>query len=164
MKAFDDLNTTECLIEWGLEKLYFDEHTIEKLCLNKIKEAENEIFWIPSCKPIIYDQEIVNINDLTSKNKIENLKQRAVRIAAREPQFRARRNVIVGPQFRPYRKPVPIPQWEPWNGERVVAESNFCWDEREIKMRWNERERHSLFLAIYYPKSISKRKFRRLGE
>ena len=143
-------NEIPCVALWGLEKEYLDDWTSERLT-NSPTGIE---LWVHKEEPTVYAQESFSVPH--DKNFIEKLKKKATRIAAKEPQFRARRQAAleIGPWVNEIR-------WEPWQGEKRLPDVDVLYDYRQIKLipKWANRfkkrgdlkERHSLFLIVFYP-------------
>lgn len=146
-----------CVALWGLEKEYIDDWTSERLT----GSPTGIELWVHKEEPTIYAQESFDVP--YNKNFIKEIKRKATRIAAAEPQFRARRNAAL--EIGPWDGKL---KWEPWQGEKRLPDVNVLYDYRQInlKPKWvndfkkkgDLKERQSLFLIVFYPDVVGEEK------
>ena len=139
-----------CVALWGLEKEYLDDWTSERLT----GSPTGIELWVHKEEPTVYAQESFDIP--YNKNFIEKIKRKATKIAAAEPQFRARRNAAL--EIGLWDGKI---EWEPWQGEKRLPDVDVLYDYRQIHLKpgWindlkeigDLKERQSLFLIVFYP-------------
>ena len=134
-QAMQDLRTL-INVTWLVGPTFYGDDFDDTQCLilwGLERQYNDRGMWVHVDPPTLYGKEVLGVDDT------DDLRKYAVRTATKDPQFRARRDKKA--------------TWHEWYGARDIPNTEFCYDARQIPLRWNDRERVSLFVAVFYPKN-----------